>query len=160
MVKRRKKSKEEMLILATDPASEFGWAISENEYGVWDLRTRKDESMGMKILRLEAKLKELHQMRPFKVLAYERPAGRHAHAIIHQAKLIGKLEEWCENNKIAYRSYSAGEIKKFATGKGNAGKPKMIEAARKLYGYQGNNDNEADALHILALAKKDLNIKK
>ena len=42
-----------------------------------------------------------------------------------------------------------GTIKKHATGKGNASKQMMIEAARNKLGYKGNDDNEADALWIL-----------
>lgn len=149
----------DIIILAIDPASHFGWAISETEYGVWDLRTRRDESMGMKLIRLKAKVRELHDITEFNVVAYERPAGRHTASVIHEAKLIAVIEEWCEHEGIHYRSYSATEIKKFATGKGTAGKPLMIKAAKEKLGYTGNNDNEADALWILQLAKRDLNIK-
>ena len=42
-----------------------------------------------------------------------------------------------------------GTIKKHATGKGNASKEMMIEAARKKLGYKDDDDNEADALWIL-----------
>lgn len=144
-------------ILAIDPASMLGWAISETEYGTWDLRTRKDESMGMKLIRLRSKLNEVYEAYQFDCIAYERPAGRHANSIIHEAKLVGKIEEWCEENKVQYKAYSATEIKKFATGKGNAGKPQMVEAAQKKLEYEGNDDNEADALWILKLCQKELN---
>lgn len=143
-------------ILAIDPASLLGWAMSKDEYGVWDLRTRKDESMGMKLIRLQAKLNELKKIKPFDILAYERPAGRHALSIIHQSKLIGIIEKWCVDNSIEYRSYSAAEIKRFATNKGNCGKPAMIAAAQKKLRYIGNDDNEADSLWILALASFEL----
>lgn len=144
-----------MRILATDPASAFGWALSDTEYGVWDLRTRKDESMGMKLLRLESKLVFINKLKPIDLVVYERPAGRSTNAVIHHAKLVGKIEEWCEENGVQYRGYSASEIKKFATGKGNSGKPEMIKAAKEKYGYTGDDDNEADALHLLHLAKEE-----
>ena len=153
---KKKKKEKKLKIFAIDPASILGWAISNTEYGTWDLRTRKDESMGMKLLRLKAKLNEVYILEKFDVLAYERPAGMHKHSIIHQAKLIGKIEEWCEEMHVDYRAYSASEIKKFATGKGNAGKPKMIQAAKEKLGYTGNDDNEADALWILNLCKFEL----
>ena len=51
-----------MKILAIDPASILGWALSNTEYGIWDLKTRKDESMGMKLIRLKSKLKEIHRL--------------------------------------------------------------------------------------------------
>lgn len=148
-----------MKILAIDPASILGWAISNTEYGIWDLKTRKDESMGMKLLRLKAKLDEVFSIENFELIVYERPGGRNKNPIIHQSKLIGKIEEWSEEHNVQYRGYSATEIKKFATGKGNANKPAMIKAAKDKLGYLGDDDNEADALWLLNLCKSDLNIK-
>jgi Holliday junction resolvasome RuvABC endonuclease subunit len=143
-----------MRILAIDPASILGWAISNEIYGTWDLTTRKDESMGMKLLRLEAKLKEVNAYK-IDLIVYERPAGMNTNPIIHQSKLIAIIERFCEENGIQYRGYSATEIKKFGTGNGKSGKPLMIEFAQKRYGYTGNNDNEADALHLLNLAQSE-----
>jgi len=144
-------------ILAIDPATRSGWAISVNTYGTWDLKTRKDESWGMKLVRLRSKLTELFQAYPtIKIIVYERPAGRNTQAIITQSKIIGIIESFCQENKLEYRAYSAGEIKRHATGKGNCGKPEMIKAAKQKYKYEGNDDNEADALHLLHLAKLEL----
>lgn len=152
----RKKHEAELIILAIDPASMLGWAINNMEYGTWDLRTRKDESIGMKLIRLEAKLNEIYNLKKPTVIAYERAAGMHKQSIIHQAKLIGLIEQWCEKIGVQYRAFSATEIKKFATGKGNAGKPMMIKAAQEKLGYTGNDDNEADALWILNLCQHEL----
>jgi len=152
------KQQQSLQILAIDPASILGWALSNEEYGTWDLRTRKDESIGMKLLRLESKLNEIYELKRPDIIAYERAAGMHKLSIIHQAKLIGIIERWCEKKGVQYRAFSATEIKKFATGKGNAGKPKMIEAAKTKLGYAGNDDNEADALWILNLCKSELNM--
>jgi len=149
------KGKKAIKILAIDPASILGWALSRTTYGTWDLKTRKDESMGMKLIRLNAKLNEIHSGYPLDLVVYERPGGMHTNPIIHQSKLIGKIEEWCELNKVEYRGYSSKEIKKFATGKGNAGKPLMISAACLKLGYPGTDDNEADALWLLKLAESE-----
>ena len=146
-----------MKVLAIDPASLLGWAISRTLYGVWNLKTRKDESIGMKLIRLRAKLNELNLVEKIDVVVYERPGGRHTNPIIHQAKLIGIIEEWCEENKIIYKAYSSKEIKKYATGNGNASKEKMIQAASEKLGYCGNDDNEADALWLLELFNNDYN---
>jgi len=147
-----------MKILSLDIASTTGWCLDKYLYGTWDFKTRKDESMGMKLIRFLAKLKEVYKLEKFDIVVYERPAGRHAHAIIHQAKLIGILEQFCEENNVEYKSYSASEIKKFATGKGNANKQQMIDAAKHKYHYLGNDDNEADAMHMRYLAKEELGI--
>jgi Holliday junction resolvasome RuvABC endonuclease subunit len=154
----KRKNKSSIVILATDPASMFGWALSNELYGLWDMRTRKDESMGMKLIRLESKLNEIHEVHPLDLVVYERPAGQHKMAMVHQGKLIGTLEKWCQQNGIEYKGYSAGEIKKFATGKGNCGKPAMIKAAQDKYGYIGDDDNIADALHLLNMVKERLSL--
>lgn len=147
-----------MNILSLDIASTTGWAVDTTTYGTWDFKTRKDESMGMKLIRFKAKLKEIHELTPLDVIIYERPAGKHANSIIHQSKLIAILEQFCEENKIQYRAYSASEIKKFATGKGNASKDDMIQAASSKYGYTGDDDNEADAIHMRELFRKEMNM--
>ena len=145
-------------ILALDPATKCGWAISKDIYGVWDLKTRKDESWGMKLIRLKAKLDEILKSNKLDLIVYERPGGRFTGPIITQSKITGIIEMFCEENGISYRAYSSGEIKKFATGKGNAGKPLMIDAAKQKFGYEGDDDNVADALHLLYLAKSDLEV--
>ena len=145
-----------MKILALDIASLTGWCLNNNLYGTWDLKTRKDESMGMKLIRFKSKLKEIHASENLDLIVYERPAGRHANSIIHQAKLIAILEEFCEDLGISYSASSASEIKRFATGKGNANKEEMIQAAKDKYGYMGSDDNEADAIHLWNLTKNKL----
>lgn len=147
-----------MKVLSLDIASVTGWAIDKNTYGTWDFKTRKDESMGMKLIRFRAKLREVHELEKLNIIIYERPAGKHAHPMIHQSKLIGVVEQFCEENEINYRSYSATEIKKFATGKGNANKAAMIKAAQTKYQYTGNDDNEADAIHMRELFREELSI--
>jgi len=87
------------------------------------------------------------------LVAYERVAGRHANSIIHASKMVAMIETLCEELGVAYMAFSATEIKLFATGKGNAGKPAMIKAAKDRFGYTGNDDNEADAICIYQLAK-------
>jgi Holliday junction resolvasome RuvABC endonuclease subunit len=149
--------KQNIKILAIDQASKCGWCCSLELNGVWDFTTRKDESMGMKLLRFKSKLREVCEAESIDVVVYERVAGFHKGAIIHAAKMVGIMESFCEESKIEYRAYSAAEIKKFATGKGNANKPKMIEAAKLKYpSVEIIDDNHADALHIYHLALQDL----
>ena len=148
-----------MKILSLDLASTTGWAIDTNQlYGTWDLKTMKDESMGMKLIRLKSKLQLIHDTEKLELIIYERAAGQHTASIIHQAKLIGITEKFCEDNGIDYKAYSAKEIKKFATGNGNCNKQAMVKAAQNKYGYVDNDDNVADAMHMLELCKKELNL--
>lgn len=146
--------KKSIKILAIDQATKCGWCCGLDLNGVWDLTTKKDESTGMKLLRFKSKLREVYEKEKIDIVVYERVAGLYKNSIIHSAKMAGIIESFCEENNIQYRAYSAAEIKKFATGKGNANKQKMIEAAQK-YGIEIIDDNHADALHIYHLALQD-----
>ena len=141
-----------MNILALDVATHCGWA-TKTASGVWDLSIKRDESSGMRLIRFKAKLAEVVKLEKIDLVVFERTAGMHKSSIIVQAELHGVLKIFCEENKLDYRAFSAKEIKTFATGKGNSGKPAMIQAAKDKYNYQGEDDNEADALHIYHLAK-------
>jgi len=110
----------------------------------------------MKLIRLKSKLIEIHAVEKLDIIIYERAAGQHTASVIHQAKLIGIVETFCEENDIQYKAYSAKEIKKFATGNGNCCKPAMVQAAHDKYGYMGADDNEADAMHMLELFKSEI----
>ena len=150
-----------MRILALDPATRCGWAYMQIggvlSSGTWDLSTRADESTGMKLLRFEAKLREI-VANGLDLIVYE--AARHAapkmqRSLQHQTKLQAIIERLGEELKIDYRGYSPSEIKKFATGKGNAGKPEVCRAVRERFGVAVNDDNEADAVAILMLARTE-----
>lgn len=150
-----------MNILALDPATHCGWAYSKVGYegsGTWDLSIRRDESAGMRLIRLAGKLEELRKSMGVDLLVYEaaRNAGpKMQGALVVQSELQGVIKFWCEQNKIQYRGYSPSEIKKHATGKGNANKDAMLAAARiKWPGFIGD-DNEADAKWLLDLAMKE-----
>ena len=144
-----------MRILALDPATHCGYAISRKLYGVWNLTPKRDESAGMRLIRLRSKLNEVIPSERINLVVFERPGGQHKAAIIVQSEIQGTIKTVCEDLKIQYRAYSSQEIKKFATGKGNCGKPAMIAAAKEKLGYPGNDDNEADALWLLEMAKSE-----
>jgi Holliday junction resolvasome RuvABC endonuclease subunit len=147
--------------LALDPATSCGWAVTPEISGVWDLSIRRDESGGMKLLRLEAKLNEVAASvtAPLKLVVYE--AARNAlpkmqGSLVHQAKLQAIIERWCTEKGIDYKGYSPTEIKRFATGKGNANKEAMKSAAQlKFPSVKILDDNHADALLLLRLAERD-----
>lgn len=144
-------------ILALDVATHCGWA-TKTASGVWDFSIKKDESSGMRLIRFKAKVREMCEKEQINVVVFERTAGFHKNAIIVQAELHGVLKLFLEEQRIQYRAYSSSEIKKFATGKGNAGKPLMIQAAKDKYPTINIiDDNHADALHIYHLAIGDLN---
>lgn len=144
-------------ILAIDPATNSGWAHSSGSSGVWDLSVRRDESAGMRLIRFRGKLNEILDDVGVDLVVYE--AARHAApkmqgALTVQAMLQGVLVAWCEDHGIEYRGYSPSEIKKHATGKGNANKALMLKTAQENWpSIEIIGDNQADALWLLDLAR-------
>ncbi len=69
--------------------------------------------------------------------------------------LLGAVEAWTvsDGHFVTMLPLSIADIKIHATGKGNAKKDDMMAAARER-GWTFKDDNEADALWILDLARK------
>lgn len=151
-------------VLSIDPAEKLGWASflgkesGQSEVGLLNLKLKRGESFGMKLIRLRAWLFEMHESLKLNVIYYEGVSGKHSAAVQSHAKLVGVVEVFCIDNGIEYREVKATEIKKFATGSGRANKEAMVLAAKEKYGYDGEDDNEADALHILGFSKNELNL--
>jgi len=152
-----------MRILALDFATRTGWAHSSGPHGVWELAVRRDESAGMRLIRFRGKLREVADNVGVDLIVFE--AARHGAptmqgALVVCAELQGVLKLWAEECGIEYRGYSPSEIKKHATGKGNASKSDMLAAARTpaqfvKWGVVAWHD-EADALWLLDLVQRDL----
>lgn len=142
-------------ILAIDPATHCGWAHSSGPSGTWDLSIRRDESSGMRLMRLRGKLAEF-AAQGLDLIVFE--AARHAApkmqgALVVQTELQSVIKVYCHDHGIEYRGYSPSEIKKHATGKGNANKDAMLATAREKWPLAGiEDDNQADALWLLDLA--------
>ena len=143
-------------LLALDIATNTGFCTATAS-GTWNLAPKRDESAGMRCIRFKGKLKEICEIEGIKLVVFEMAAGFHKNALIVEAELIGVLKLFCEENGIQYKSYPPASIKKDATGKGNAKKDQMIEAAQKYKPGVTSND-EADAIHIYHYAIKDLNL--
>ncbi len=143
-------------ILALDLATATGWALRDTRgvvtSGVMTFSLRRGESSGMRLLRFRRWLREMLGADLVRLVAYEQP-------IIHRKRrqlnasvahnLEGVLLPELEG-RIDYVSPTPAEVKKHATGKGNAAKAQMIEAARERWGVEVQDDNEADALCVLA----------
>lgn len=145
---------ERMNILALDIATKTGWKTRTSS-GVWDLKPNRGESEGMRVVRFKSKVKEIMELEDIDIVAYERPAGFHKSSIMVASEMVGVLKDLCIEKKVELACYSATQIKRFATGKGNANKDKMVDAAVKA-GYHPQDDNEADAIHLYRLAEHDL----
>lgn len=149
-----------MKILALDPATVCGWAHSCGSSGTLDMSVRRDESSGMRLIRLEGKLNEMLASVGVELVVFEAArncAPKMQGALVVQAELQGVIKRWGEVNKIDYRGFSPAEVKKFATGFGNASKGEMMAAAAARWpDVKLVDDNHADALWILDLMRHAL----
>ena len=148
-----------MKILALDPSTHCGWAHSCGASGTWDLSVRRDESGGMRLIRLGSKLKEVLDSEGIDLLAYEAARNQGPKmqgALVVQSELQATIKLFCEDSGIEYRGYSPSELKKHATGKGGSGKPAMLAAAQEMWpGKVFVDDNQVDALWLLDLAQSE-----
>lgn len=144
-----------MKILALDLATRTGWAHSDGPSGVQDFSLKRGESSGMLFLKFRGWLDRVYSDAEFELVAYEQPHLRGGYATELLAGMVGILLAWAVENGVEYAMRHSGEIKRHATGKGNANKEQMIEAARKI-GWNPEDDNEADALWLLDLVQEEL----
>lgn len=147
-----------MKILAIDQATKTGWA-TDTSSGVWDLKVNRGESEGMRVVRFKARVREIIDLEGIELVVYERPAGRFKSSIMVSSEMVGVLKDLCIEKGVDLACYSAGEIKKHATGKGNSNKDAMISAAKEKWpGVDIVDDNHADALWLLDLTKSKLGL--
>jgi len=146
-----------MRILAIDPGTKLGWAISREASGTEDLAPRSNQGAGMRVLKMQAFLRRIKDAGLPELIVYEHVRRHQGTQAAHvYGALEGTLLAWAEENDIPCEAVPVGTIKKFATGKGNAGKPAMIEAAQQFYpGIEIVDDNHADALCLLHWATEE-----
>lgn len=144
-------------ILALDLGTQTGWALISRDGTIYSgsqsFKPQRFEGGGMRFLRFKRWLTEIKQFgNGIDQVAFEE-VRRHAGVDAAHAYggFLGQLTAWCEHHQIPYQGVPVGTIKKHATGKGNASKEEMIRAVR-ANGHQPNDDNEADALALLAWA--------
>ena len=149
-------------ILGIDTGTKCGWALLSTpkgiQSGVWNLAPGRHEGGGMRFLKLRHQLDSLLQSdsEPLMVF-YELVRGhRGTDAAQIYGGIVGLLTGWCEEHGIPYSGLPVQTIKKHATGKGNAKKDAMIESATKHFSFSPKDDNEADALWIMDLGRKQL----
>lgn len=146
-----------MNVLAVDPGTKCGYAIRTEDgpivSGVWNLAGGRHEGGGMRFLRLRRYLRETHDLAPLDAVFYEEVRGHKGTDAAHiYGGIIATLTSFCEDSEIPYVGIPVGTIKKHATGRGNANKAAMIEAAEEKFGAAVLSDDEADALLLLDYA--------
>lgn len=145
-----------MKILALDIATKTGWC-TQSASGTWDFSLKRGESYGMRVVKFKAAVREMINLEGITLVSYERPAGLHKSSIMVASEMVGVLHDLCIEMKVEVTNYAATEIKKHATGIGNAGKPLMIAKAKEL-GFNVADDNQADAIHLYRLTKDYLKL--
>ncbi len=143
-------------ILALDIATKTGWC-TETASGTWDFSLKRGESYGMRVVKFKAAVRQMIDLERITIVTYERPAGLHKSSIMVASEMVGVLQDLCIELGIEVTNYAAKEIKKHATGNGNAGKPLMIAKAKEL-GYFPADDNQADAIHLYRMTKEYLQL--
>ncbi len=144
-----------MKILAIDPGTHCGYALSPFESGVWNLSVGRHEGGGMRFVKLRSYLAKACQ--GAELVVYEEVRGhKGTDAAQVYGGIVAIIQEHCEQSRIPYQGVPVGTIKKFATGKGNSNKEVMLAAARARWPEVGIiNDNQGDALFLWAWACKE-----
>jgi Holliday junction resolvasome RuvABC endonuclease subunit len=134
--------------------------------GQFDLQVGGWETMAMKFVRLKQFLNVLVPDVIFFEDVKQRPRANNMHmmgGIIRSVEMLGCLKAiimtWAEENGIPAHGFPIAEIKKHASGRGNANKESMILACNAKFAttydhetYENTGvDNEADAAFVLDL---------
>jgi len=149
-------------ILALDLGSKTGWATQEPggrvTSGVQEFALQRGESAGMRFIRFNRWLREmLADVKP-SLVVYEMPHMRGGYATDLLVGFMTRIQEACVEQGIKdYRGVHSMTLKKATCGSGKADKAKMIEWAAERYGKEAAklDDNEADALCLLAYAERE-----
>jgi Holliday junction resolvasome RuvABC endonuclease subunit len=149
-----------MRILALDFGCKTGWASLTSgfvESGVQEFNLERGESPGMRFLRFNVWLDRMIQIVQPKIVVYERAHHRGGWATELLIGMITRLQEKCAAERVEYSPVHSSTLKKFATGSGRSDKTQMIKACIKRFpGNPPIDDNEADALLLLAYAREKL----
>jgi Holliday junction resolvasome RuvABC endonuclease subunit len=139
-----------MNFLALDLATKTGWATNAGHTsGVQTFDVRRGESPGMRFLRCRGWLADMLQLLGgIDVIVYEQAHHRGGAATACCVGLVSTALTFAAEHGIETMAVHTRELKRWATGKGNAGKPAMIQAAKDR-GWNPADDNQADAALLL-----------
>ena len=143
--------------LALDLGTTTGWALRTRERtvvsGTVSFRPSRYDGGGMRYLRFRGWLDEIADNAGGLGAVWFEEVRSHAgtDAAHVFGGFLATLSAWCDQRSIPYQGVPVGTLKRFATGKGNAGKEAVIAAVRAR-GFTPADDNEADALALLLWA--------
>ncbi len=144
--------------LAIDPGSNCGWAYHDGTdvtaSGVWPVKVARNESAGMRWMRLDGYLGDAIREYAPDLLVYEQSAQQRGQAAKEvYGGIVAAIQRAGEAHGLDYATVHWATVKKHATGKGNASKRAMVIAAHKRWpdvrGYfEDWPEDEADARWI------------
>lgn len=149
-----------MAVLALDLGTTTGWMLKQkggaSAHGFWNLKGGRYEGGGMRYLRFRGHLVEMHKLSPLQMIVFEEVRRHNGTDAAHvYGGLLATMAAFAEENGIPYAGEPVQTIKKFVTGKGNAGKPQMIAAVKKQGFEAVVDENEADAIALMLLKLED-----
>ena len=148
-----------MKVFGADPGTRyFGWAVVESDgpnivaFQCGVIRPRANDKLHHRIGYISHELAEiLETMAPVDVLAYETSfVGRFPKAATALGQAQGAMFAALWNRMISVAKYTPSQVKKAATGRGNASKEQVQEQVALLLGNPGMKlkADEADALAV------------
>lgn len=134
--------------------SATGWADSEGRCGLIkpstkDVGRRLREIMDL----LRPPFKALKPVDLCVIEGYSMGSKGRNNAAFRLPELGGCVRMWLFDNSIPYVEIPPTTLKKFATGKGNASKQEMIDAANESGAPDLDDDNVADAWWLMSVAE-------
>lgn len=139
-------------ILALDTATVTGWAYWEPGYtnpesGTQDFSLKRGESPGMRFIRFR---KWIQTFEPPDLYIYEEAHHRGGAATAVGVGFVSRVLEEAARVGAETVGVHTGTLKKWSTGHGKASKEQMIYVSSVRWGFVPKDDNEADALCLLA----------
>jgi len=120
-------------------------------YGTWDLRPGRDDSPGVRYLKLRARLEETRAAVPdLGLVVCELPHHRGGAATQVGAGLLATAQAWAAERGVEVTGVHTGALKRWATGGGAASKETVVRCACERFACASLLDDEADALFLLA----------
>lgn len=149
-----------MRILALDCATTTGYAFTSEKdspvSGIANFALRRGESPGMRFLNFSYFLTNAVLTAAPDLVVFEQSHHRGGAATEVCVGMTTRVLEICALYGFEHAPIHSRELKKWATGKGNASKEDMqMEAAKRFPHYDSSKDkggDEADALLLLAYA--------
>ena len=154
-----------MNILALDIGIKTGYAIwttlgqtihntSTRLSGVKKFEFKRGDSPDIRFLMFRAWLKRMVRTYGIRFIIYEKPFLRGGAASDFLKGFMLIIRMIAVEFDIPYKGLMGTSLKKYATGSGKASKEEMVLTAKQRYG-KVKDDNQADALHLLAYAREN-----